>query len=137
MEINTPNKKYKTTHSLVYSCQYHVIFCPKYRRSVLTQGIDIRLKELIVEKQEEYGYTLMEMGIMPDHVHLLLDANPQIGIVSIIAKIKGYTAHTLRKEFPALKKKLPCLWTRSKFVSTVGAVSLDIVKQYIIDQKGK
>ncbi len=137
MEINTPNKKYKTIHSLVYSCQYHVIFCPKYRRSVLTDGIDIRLKELIVEKQEEYGYTLIELEVMPDHVHLLLDANPQIGIVSIIAKIKGYTSSTLRKEFPILKHRLPCLWTRSKFVSTVGAVSLDIVKQYIIDQKGK
>lgn len=121
----------------MYSCQYHVIFCPKYRRSVLTDGIDIRLKELIVEKQKEYGYTLIELEVMPDHVHLLLDANPQIGIVSIIAKIKGYTSSTLRKEFPILKRRLPCLWTRSKFVSTVGAVSLDIVKQYIIDQKGK
>ena len=137
MEIKTPNKKYHSSHSFVYSCQYHVIFCPKYRRNVLVSGVDTRLKELIQEKQFEYGYEVLEMEIMPDHVHLLLDVNPQIGVVNIIGKIKGYTAHVLRKEFPWLKKRLPCLWTRSKFISTVGAVSLDVVKTYIENQKGK
>ena len=77
------------------------------------------------------------MEIMPDHVHLLLDVNPQIGISSVVAKIKRYTAHTLRKEYPSLKSRLPSLWTRSKFISTVGSVTLAVVKQYIEDQKGK
>lgn len=76
------------------------------------------------------------MEVMPDHVHLLLDINPLLGINNIIAKIKGYTAHELRKTFPFLKSKMPCMWTRSKFISTVGSVSLDIVKKYIEDQKG-
>lgn len=137
MEISKTNKTYKSTHSLVYSCQYHVIFCPKYRRNVLTDGIDSRLKELIIEKQKDYDYSVLEMEIMPDHVHLLLDVNPQIGVMKVIAQIKGFTANVLRKEFPSLVSRLPCLWTRSKFVSTVGAVSLETVKQYIIDQKGK
>jgi putative transposase len=103
----------------------------------LIDGVDVRLKELLIEKELEYGYEVIEMEIMPEHVHILLDINPQIGVVSVIGKIKGYTAHTLRKEFPWLKKRIPCLWTRSKFISTVGAVSLDVVKQYIEDQKGK
>lgn len=137
MEITKPNKKYTFTHSLVYSCQYHIIFCPKYRRKILTAGIDKRLKELIIEKQKDYSYSVLEMEIMPDHVHLLLDVNPQVGVLQVISKIKGFTAHELRKEFPSLKSRLPCLWTRSKFVSTVGAVSLETVKQYIEDQKGK
>jgi putative transposase len=77
------------------------------------------------------------MEIMPEHVHLLLSIDPQVGVLSVIGKIKGYTAHVLRKEFPWLKSRLPCLWTRSKFVSTVGAVSLDVVKSYIDNQKGK
>lgn len=76
------------------------------------------------------------MEVMPDHVHLLLDTDPRIGIVKIVGQIKGYTAHTLRKEFPALKSRLPYLWTRSKFISTVGTVSLEVVKRYIEDQKG-
>jgi putative transposase len=95
------------------------------------------MKELLIEKQSEHGYSLIESEIMPDHVHLLLDVNPQMGILSVVAKIKGYTAHMLRKEFPSLRSRLPCLWTRSKFVSTVGAVSIGAVKAYIENQKGK
>jgi len=84
-----------------------------------------------------YGYRVFDMEVMPDHIHLVRDVNPQIGIVRIIGKIKGYSAHILRKEFKWLRSRLPCLWTRSKFVSTVGAVTLDVVKKYIEDQKGK
>jgi len=137
MEIKQYKKKYKSSHCLVYSCQYHIVFCPKYRRRVLTSQVAERLKELILEKQKDYGYEVIEMDIMPDHVHLLLDVNPQIGIIKVVSKIKGYTAHELRKEFPHLKSRLPCLWTRSKFISTVGSVSLFVVKKYIEDQKGK
>ena len=104
---------------------------------MLVDGVDERLKELIVAKQADYGYEVIEMEIMPEHIHLLLDINPQVGVLSVVSKIKGYTANTLRKEFPWLKKRVPCLWTRSKFVSTVGAVSLDVVKKYIEEQKGK
>jgi len=79
----------------------------------------------------------MEMEIMPDHVHLLLDIDPRVGVKQVIAKIKGYTSHELRQEFPWLKKRLPTLWTRSKFISTVGAVTLEVVQQYIVNQKGE
>jgi len=89
MELAQPNKTYHTTHSWVYSCQYHVVFCPKYRK-------------LIIEKQSEYGYTVLEMEVMPDHVHLLLDVNPQIGIASVIAKIKGYTGAYVAPGIPPI-----------------------------------
>ena len=95
------------------------------------------MKELVLGKQEEYGFVVMEMEIMPDHVHLLLDIDPRVGVNSVIAKIKGYTSHELRQEFPWLKKRLPTLWTRSKFISTVGAVTLEVVQQYIVNQKGE
>ncbi len=135
MEIQNNSKKYHSDDHMVYSCQYHVVFCPKYRRSVLENGIDLRLKELILEKQSEYGYEILDMEVMPDHVHLLLDVNPKIGIVDIVNKIKGYSSHVLRAEFPSLKSRLPTLWTRSKFISSVGAVSLEVVKKYITEQK--
>jgi len=139
VNIAQPTKPYHSAKSLVYSCHApaHVIFCPKYRRKVLVDGIDERIKELILEKQVEYGYEVVEMEVMPDHVHLLLDVNPQMGIVKVVGQIKGYTAHTIRKEFPWMKSRLPSLWTRSKFISTCGAVSLEVVKQYIQEQKGK
>jgi putative transposase len=136
MELRQVNKPYHTDHSIVYSCQYHVIFCPKYRRKVLTDAIAARMKELVLSKQAEYGYTLIEMEALPDHVHLLLDVDPRAGINVVVGKIKGFTSHELRNEFPWLKKRLPTLWTRSKFISTVGAVTLDVVQQYIESQKG-
>jgi putative transposase len=137
MNIVNPNKEYHSDNDFMFSCQYHVIFCPKYRRSVLQNNIAERFKQLVTEKQTEYGYTLIEQEVMPEHVHLLLDINPKIGVYTIISKIKGYTSHQLREEFPELKTKLPTLWTNSRFISTVGSVSLEVVKKYIEDQKGK
>jgi putative transposase len=75
------------------------------------------------------------MEVLPDHVHLLLDVDPRIGVNVAVGKIKGFTSHELREEFPWLKKRLPTLWTRSKFISSVGAVTLAVVKQYIEEQK--
>lgn len=137
MYIQIPTEKpYHTDHAIQYSCQYHVIFCPKYRRKVLLPPLDDRLKELLLEKQEAYDYSVMAMEIMPDHIHLLLDVDPRIGIVSIVGKIKGYTSHIIRKEFPWMKKRLPSLWTRGKFIASVGSVTLEVVQKYIDSQKG-
>jgi len=107
---------YHTDHSIVYSCQYHVIFCPKYRRKVLTDEVAARMKELVLAKQAEYGYTVIEMEVLPDHVHLLLDVDSRAGINAVVGKIIGFTSHELRNEFTWLKKRLPTLWTRSKFI---------------------
>jgi len=137
MNIVNPNKKYKNSKRLVYSCQYHVIFCTKYRRQVITDIIANRLKEVITENQTRHDYEIIDLEVMSDHVHLLIDVNPKIGIYTTINKIKGVTSRTLREEFSELKSKLPALWTNSKFISTVGSVSLEIVKKYIENQKGK
>jgi putative transposase len=99
--------------------------------------IDSRLKELILEKQEHYEYTVLDMEIMPDHVHLLLDVNPVVGVNKVVARIKGWTSNRIRTEYPFMKSRLPSLWTRARFISTVGTVTLDVVKEYIANQKGK
>src|SRR5919202_687286 len=136
MELRTPNKPYHSDHSIVYSCQYHVIFCPKFRRKVLTAAVAERLRALVLEKQEAYGYVVMDMAIQHDHVHLPLDVDPRMGVNAIVGHIKGYTSHALREEYPWLKQRLPTLWTRSKFIASVGALTLDVVQQYIDNQKG-
>ena len=87
--------------------------------------------------EKEQNFYILEMEVMPDHVHLLLDVDPTIGINILVSRIKGKTSNVLNKEFPELKRKLPTLWTRSKFIATVGSVSLDVVKRYIENQKGK
>lgn len=137
MEFTNPLKKYNHAEHLVYSCQYHVIFCPKYRRKILKDGIDIRTKELFLEIADEYDFKIIEMEIMPDHVHLLIECNPRFGIMNCVHKLKGVSFNRLNKEFPEIRRKLPTLWTRSAFISTVGSVSLDTVRSYIENQKGK
>lgn len=127
--------KYKNNKNVVYSCKYHVVWCPKYRRKVLVDGIDDRLKELIKSVCNEIGAELFELEVMPDHVHLLLEVDPQYGINKAIRHIKGVTSHTLRSEFPKLKSRLPTLWTSSYFVSTVGGAPLSVIKEYIEQQK--
>lgn len=126
---------YRRTETTVYLCKYHIVFCPKYRRKVLREPIAERFKELVLSLQEQYNFIVIEMEVMPDHVHLLLDIDPTVGVNKIVSKIKGFTAHYLTREFPELKRKLPTLWTRSKFIATVGSVSLEVVKQYIQEQK--
>jgi Transposase and inactivated derivatives len=111
-------------------------FARSIEEGFLFPPIDGRLKELILEKQSDYGYKVLEMEVMPDHVHLLIDVNPKKGVYYIVNRIKGYTSHVLREEFPELKRKLPTLWTHSKFISSVGAVTLEVVKRYIEEQKG-
>ena len=126
---------YKTNNNIVFSCKYHVVWCPKYRRKVLVNGIDTRLKELINLVCQEIQVEIIEMEIMPDHVHLLLEVDPQFGIHKAVKTIKGRTSRILRQEFPELKTKLPTLWTNSYFVSTVGGAPLEIIKKYIEGQK--
>lgn len=119
----------------ISKCIYHVVFCPKYRRKVLTSRIQTSFKRLVKSRQKDWNFKIIEMEVMPDHVHILLQCDPNIGVNNLVAKIKGYTASTLRKEFPELKSRLPSLWTRSRFISSVGTVQLEVVKKYIENQK--
>ncbi|NJO61899.1 MAG: IS200/IS605 family transposase [Richelia sp. RM2_1_2] len=135
MNICDPKKEYKTTRNLVYSCQYHVIFTPKYRRKIFTPPIDKSLKQIFKKVADKFDFEILEQEVMPDHVHLLLSVNPNLGISSVVSKLKSFSARELKKQYPHLKKRLPCLWTNSKFVSTVGSVSLGVVKAYIENQK--
>lgn len=127
--------KYKSNKNIIYSCKYHVVWCPKYRRSVLVDGVDERLKELIAESCDHLNVDIIKMEIMPDHVHLLIDVDPQLGIHKVVKQIKGYSSQILREEFPWLKSRIPSLWTNSYFVSTVGGAPLSVIKQYIENQK--
>lgn len=127
--------KYKSNNNVVYSCKYHVVWCPKYRRSVLSNGVDERLKEIIQQVVDQYLAEVIELEVMPDHVHLLIEVDPQFGIHRMVKLIKGRSSRLLRQEFPWLKSRLPTLWTNSYFVSTVGGTPLAVIKQYIENQK--
>ncbi len=128
--------EYKSNNNVVYSCKYHVVFCPKYRRKVLVDGVDERLKVIAKEVADSCRAEILEMEVMPDHVHILCEVDPQFGIHKFVKTLKGRSSRILREEFPWLKKRLPSLWTNSYFVSTVGGAPLQVIKQYIEQQKG-
>ena len=127
----------RSNNNVVYVCRYHVVFCPKYRRKVLTPPIDERLKTILAEQVERWGQELIELEVMPDHVHLLVGCDPRFGIHRLVKLLKGYSSHALREEFPALKRRLPSLWTNSYYCATTGGVTLETLKRYVQNQKGK
>lgn len=137
MNIQNTIKKYYSDKHIRWSCQYHVIFCTKYNRKVLSPDVIERLKKIVLGNQELHNYNILEIEVHPDHVHLLLEVNPKVGIHTAISLIKGSTSNLLRKEFSDLRTKLPTLWTRHKFISTVGTLSLESIQTYIEEQKKK
>ena len=125
--------KHNTTS--VVNINYHIIWCPKYRRKVLVGEVETRLKELLPELAEESDCTIDTMEVMPDHIHIFLKGNPTIPIHLIVKNLKGKSSSILRQEFPYLKKRLPCLWTRSYYCETIGCINEETIKKYIENQK--
>lgn len=143
-------KDTRTNRNIVYRCWYHVVWCPKYRRPVITSNdpavnnpplpgdpgpVDERLVEIIREYADEVGAEVSEIETMPDHVHILVSVDPSYGIGKFARMAKGRTSRLLRQEFPSLRRRLPTLWTNSYFAATVGGAPLSIIKQYVANQR--
>ncbi|MFZ1768835.1 MAG: IS200/IS605 family transposase [Caldilinea sp.] len=126
----------RTRHS-AYNINYHFVWIPKFRSKILVDRVARRLEELIRDKSTELGGEVLNLTIMPDHVHLFCSFPPTMAPYQIMHRLKGYTAHQLREEFPYLKSRLPNLWTRSYYVGTAGNVSAATIQRYIDEQKGR
>lgn len=129
--------KYRKNACAVFSLKYHIVWCPKYRRKVLTPQIIARLEKLLRQKADEFDMQIHVLEIMSDHVHLFLESDPTWAIAGITNALKGYTSRLLRQEFKELRTKLPTLWSRSYYAGTVGHVSEETIRKYIESQKGK
>jgi putative transposase len=127
--------QYKSNRNVVYSCKYHVVWCPKYRRPVLAHGVDARLKTIVSEVVAETRSDLIELEVMSDHIHLLVEVDPQFGIHKLVKTIKGRSSRLLRDEFPALRSRLPTLWTNSYFCVTTGRLGNQDVESFLEEQR--
>lgn len=127
----------KHTHQghRVFTINYHIVWCPKYRRKVLVGPVRARLNQLLVERVTALGGTVGAMEVMPDHVHLFVQITPDITGTKIVQMVKGYSSRVLRQEFPHLRR-MPSLWTRSHFIGSTGHTSSNIVREYIARQTG-
>lgn len=121
----------------VYSLQYHIVWCTKFRKKVLLDGIDNEIKDYLNDLAKEYSFSIMAMEVMPDHIHILVDCKPQFFPSDMIKILKGNTARWLFMKHPELKKQLwgGHLWNPSYCIVTVSDRSYDQVKQYIDSQK--
>lgn len=131
------NNRWTSNAHITYTCGYHIIWCPKYRRALLTGKIATRLKQLLKEKSKEHTWKLEKMEVMPDQVRIFIKASPSDCPTFIASQLKGYTSRILRLEFASLRSRLPTLWTRSFYVETIGHVSETAISKYIEDQKTK
>jgi len=133
------NASYQHDEHRVHRVMYHLIFCPKRRKKVLVGDVARDLDTLIREKCAEQKWIVHELAIMPDHVHLFVQVNPDDSASETTRQIKGYTSRVLRQRFPELLK-LPSLWTRSFFAASAGNVSKETIQRYknafIAAQKG-
>ena len=128
-------ERYRHIRGSVSTLTYHFVWCPKFRRKVLTGRVPSRLRALIVDKARELYCEIVALEVMPDHVHMFLKAPPTHAPQHIANQMKGYTSHVLREEFAHLKSRLPSLWSRSYFVGSAGAVSSATIQKYIEQQK--
>ena len=128
--------EYKHSRNQVFLINYHLVWCPKRRKKVLTAKIAKRLEEICNQVAKEKNVDILALEIMPDHLHLFISCQPQMTIHKIVKAFKGRSSNILRKEFPVLLK-LPSLWTNSYFVSTAGNISNKTIQKYIENQSKK
>lgn len=126
---------YQHDEHRVHLIMYHLIFCPKRRKKVLVGDVGRDLNTLIREKCAEQKWIVHDLAIMPDHVHLFVQVNPDDSAAETTRQIKGFTSRVLRQQYPELLK-LPSLWTRSYFSASAGNVSKETIQRYIAAQKG-
>lgn len=128
---------WKSTPNAVYEINYHFVWSTKYRKSVLVPPVDETLKAIFRQTADKHGYDLLNMEVMPDHVHLFLSARPAISPAVIAKVLKGASARRLFMAYPCLKHQLWVghLWNPSYYVGTAGHVSAETIKRYIEEQK--
>lgn len=130
--------KYTHGRTCVYNINYHIVWCVKYRRKVLSQKISERLYELCHGIAKAKGFIVVEVKVGEnDHVHCFVSAPQKISITQIVKYLKGISGNRLLEEFPELRKSLwkGHLWNGSYFVETIGSTSEDNIRRYIERQK--
>ncbi len=131
---------FKKLHHCVYNLKYHLVLVTKYRRKCITTPIIIRLKEIFTELCQKWECSLIEFNGEPDHIHMLLEINPKVGLSIFINNLKTVYSRCIRKNFSNHLAKFyynnPIFWSRSYCILTCGGAPLSVIKQYIEQQAG-
>ena len=128
---------YLINDGLIFKNQFHVVFCPKYKRPVLKDGIDGRLAGILHAEAQKMHVHILSLDIQPDHVHMTISFDPRLTLHKVIKQFKAVSSHVLREEYPQLVSKLPSLWTRAYLSSTDEVLDEALIKDYLNSQRGK
>jgi len=129
--------KFDKSSSSVYTLNYHLIICIKYRRKVLlNEKIINELKERTKKIAKGFDITIINQECDKDHTHILFKATPKTNLVKFINALKGATSNAVRHRFPEIKKKLwkDMFWSKSYCLITTGQTTLDQLKRYVKSQ---
>lgn len=116
-------KSYIDNEKSRYGCQYLVSFCTKYKRNIFKEKDFVTLKVSFEKTAKEYGFMIKNMEITPNQVYMIIECDPNYGIINAIIKLKKESKDYLRKTDPSFKTKIPCIWTRESFISTIGTIT--------------
>lgn len=128
------NKSLQTSKGAVYSLRYHVCWCTKYRKKLLTPEVSADLLDILQNVAAEYKFSIVAVKTDVDHVHMLIDCKPINFIPDIMQVCKGRSARILRQLHPELPPTGTPLWNPSYFIRTVSDVDNDKVQKYIESQ---
>jgi putative transposase len=123
--------------SATYNINYHIVWCPKFRKAILTGKVKTFVEEQLETIAETKGYKIVESKVMPDHIHLFIEANPFDSPTNIVKIFKGVISLRLFRKFPELQKELwrGVLWSPSYYIGTAGHVSAEVIERYIQGQQ--
>jgi len=127
-------KAYRQSRHAVHAIKFHFVWCPTRRAKVLKGAVAARLRQIITEVAAEKDWEIIQVAILPDHVHLFVQTDAHHAPTQIVKAFKGRSSRLLRQEYTDLLR-LPSLWTRSYFVSTAGRISQETIERYIESQK--
>ena len=129
--------KYRKLTHVVYQCNYHIVWVPKYRFRILTGAVGEMVERNIRMLCEWKDVEVMELSVQEDHVHLVCSIPPKLSVSAFMGFVKGKLAIKLFKSYPRLKQK-PYggnhFWARGYFVNTVG-LNEDLVRRYVAYQE--
>jgi putative transposase len=126
--------KIEKGNSCIFNVNYHIVFCPKYRKAVLTEKIKEDLELIFKSVISSNDWKLLQMEIMPDHIHLFISAHPQTSPMEIVKKLKGISARLIFKKYPKFQKKEfwgKHLWSGGYYIGTAGVVTAESILKYI------
>ena len=129
--------KYKKLSHVIYKCEYHIVWVPKYRFRILEGDIKKLIEEDIKMLCEWKKCEVQEMSVQNDHIHLIVSIPPKVSISDMMGILKGKLAIKLFKSYPKMKKKPYWgnhFWARGYFVSTVG-IDEEVIKRYVKHQE--